>query len=58
VRRKGRYNVARLIERHGADAKMTYLRAEIPQCAKADLQRLANYHDFCGARWVVKCRNP
>jgi hypothetical protein len=28
--RKGRYNVARLIERHGADAKMTYLRAEIP----------------------------
>ena len=49
---------SRLIKTHGADAKMTYLRAEIAQRPKADLSRPMNYPDFGGARWAVKYRNP
>ena len=33
--RKGRYRIAGLIKKHGADARLTYLRLTIAQCPKA-----------------------
>ena len=33
--RRGRYNVERLIGAHGADAKLAYLLATLPDCLKA-----------------------
>ena len=43
--RRGRYNVARLIEQHG-DAKLTDLLHELADCQKA---RSASVHDRCKA---------
>jgi hypothetical protein len=45
--RRGRYNVERLIAKHG-DAKILYLLAEIINCPKA---RSANIYDRCEARY-------
>jgi hypothetical protein len=45
--RRGRYSVARLIEKHG-DAPLTDLLAEIADCQKAKAQGV---HDRCKARF-------
>ena len=44
----GRYNVARLIAAHGADAKMTNLLVTLANCAKA---RSLSIHDRCKAKF-------
>ena len=49
--RKGRYRVARLIEQHGGDKKLTYLRTEIADCPKAYTAASKDTYDLCGARW-------
>jgi hypothetical protein len=49
--RKGRYRVAGLIAKYGADKKLTYLRAEIADCPKAYTTGSQNIYDICGARW-------
>jgi hypothetical protein len=45
--RRGRYNVARLIERYG-DAKLPGLRAMITDCSKAGA---VSFRDPCRARY-------
>ena len=49
--RRGRYNVERLIAKHGVDKKLTYLRTEIADCPKAYTESTKNIYDLCGARW-------
>jgi hypothetical protein len=51
--RKGRYRIAGLINKHGADARLIYLRLTIAQCPKAPKvgERL-NVYDLCEVRWV------
>jgi hypothetical protein len=45
--RRGRYSVARLLERHGADAKLTDWKSDITaDCPRA---KAAKYSDWCGA---------
>jgi hypothetical protein len=44
--RRGSYNVARLIEQHGADAKLTDLLQAIVKCPKA---RSVSIYDRCKA---------
>jgi hypothetical protein len=44
--RHGRYNVARLIAVHGADAKLTDLLVTLPNCEKA---RSFSVYDRCKA---------
>jgi hypothetical protein len=44
--RRGRYGVAKLIDRHGADIKMPDLLALLANCPKA---RSASIHDGCKA---------
>jgi hypothetical protein len=48
--RDGRYQVAGLIEKYGADVKLPDLRLSIAQCPKAD----AVHHigDYCRVRWM------
>jgi hypothetical protein len=46
--RYGRYNVARLIAAHGADAKLTDLPVTLANCEKA---RSVSVHDRCKARF-------
>jgi hypothetical protein len=46
--RYGRYNVARLIAAHGADAKLTDLLVTLANCEKA---RSVSVHDRCKARF-------
>ena len=45
--RRGRYNVERLIEKHG-DAKILYLLAELTNCPKV---QSTNIYDRCKARY-------
>lgn len=47
--RKGRYNIARLIEKHGADMQMPEFRHVIA----ADCQRInsTNIYDLCGVHY-------
>jgi hypothetical protein len=45
--RRGRYNVDRLIAKHG-DAKILYLLAELTNCPKV---QSANIYDRCKARY-------
>ena len=49
--RKGRYRVAGLIEKYGADKKLTYLCTEIADCPKAYTEGSKNIYDLCGVRW-------
>jgi hypothetical protein len=46
--RRGRYNVARLIATHGADAKLTDLLVTLANCEKA---RSVSVHDRCKAKF-------
>jgi hypothetical protein len=46
--RHGRYNVARLIAAHGADAKLTELLGTLANCEKA---RSSSVHDRCKAKF-------
>jgi hypothetical protein len=46
--RHGRYNVARLIAVHGADAKLTDLLVRLANCEKA---RSVSVHDQCKAKF-------
>jgi hypothetical protein len=46
--RYGRYNVARLIAAHGADAKLTDLLVTLANCEKA---RSVSVHERCKARF-------
>jgi hypothetical protein len=46
--RHGRYNVARLIAVHGADAKLTDLLPTLANCEKA---RSVSVHDRCKAKF-------
>jgi hypothetical protein len=46
--RHGRYNVARLIAAHGAEAKLPDLRATLANCEKA---RSFSIHNRCKARF-------
>jgi hypothetical protein len=46
--RHGRYNVARLIAAHGADAKLPVLLATLANCEKA---RSASIYDRCKAKF-------
>jgi hypothetical protein len=46
--RYGRYNVARLITAHGADARLTELLVTLANCGKA---RSASVADRCRARF-------
>jgi hypothetical protein len=46
--RRGRYNVERLMEKHG-DAKILYLLPTLTNCPKAES---ANIYDRCKARFV------
>ena len=46
--RHGRYNVARLIAAHGADAKLTDLLVTLANCDKA---RSVSVHDRCRAKF-------
>jgi len=48
--RRGRYNVARLIEQHG-DAKLTDLLVTLADCRKA---RSASVHDRCKAVYAQR----
>ena len=47
--RHGRYNVARLIAAHGADAKLTELLVTLANCEKA---RSFSIYDRCKARYA------
>ncbi len=47
--RRGRYNVARLIAKHG-DAMLPELAAQIADCPKA---RTASVYDRCKVRWAA-----
>jgi hypothetical protein len=46
--RYGRYNVARLIAAHGADAKLTELLVTLANCEKA---RSPSIHDRCKVKF-------
>jgi hypothetical protein len=46
--RHGRYNVARLVAAHGADARLTELLATLANCEKA---RSLSIHDRCKAKF-------
>ncbi len=46
--RRGRYNVARLIAKHG-DAKLPDLAAQIADCPKS---QTASIYDRCKLRWA------
>jgi hypothetical protein len=50
--RKGRYRIAGLIKKHGADARLLYLRLTIAQCPKAPtVGKPLNVYDLCEVRW-------
>jgi hypothetical protein len=46
--RHGRYNVARLIEKHGADMKLLDLRANLANCPKT---QAVSVYDRCKVRF-------
>jgi hypothetical protein len=57
--RKGRYRIDGLIKKHGADARLIYLRHIISQCPKApEAGRPFNIYDLCAARWVNETMDP
>jgi hypothetical protein len=57
--RKGRYRISGLIKKHGADARLTYLRLTIAQCPKApEVGKPLNVYELCEVRWAKDSMEP